>query len=74
MSNCKYKYAILFSLYSFFYISYFFLLRNTKKLPREVLHDTLDVWEKGLNDKKFISGTQIPNLADIVSVINNNQI
>ena len=52
----------------------FFLLRNTKKLPREVLHDTLDVWEKGLNDKKFISGTQIPNLADIVSVINNNQI
>jgi hypothetical protein len=43
-------------------------------VPREILHDTLDVWEKGLSDKKFISGTQIPNLADIVSLIINSQI
>jgi hypothetical protein len=35
-------------------------------LPRDILHQTLNVWENGLDDKKFISGTQIPNLADIV--------
>jgi hypothetical protein len=46
---------------------FFCFERNTKTEPRELLHEVIEVWEKGLGEKKFISGTQIPNLADIVS-------
>lgn len=38
---------------------------NAKQKPRDLLHDTISTWENGLGENTFISGTDIPNLADI---------
>lgn len=41
-------------------------LGGSNKSARELLNDTINKWEDGLGNNLFISGTNKPDLADLV--------